>query len=86
MATRTEAFAQAVASMPDLAEVANIAFARPRTLSDLPLPVPASLYAAARDQLESWMRDRGFPVPMAGELAKRRVEHFMLNGTVVVPQ
>ena len=72
--------------MPDLAEVANMALARSKAISDLPLAVPTGLYVAAREQLANRMRDRGFPVPLAGELAKKRIEHFMLNGTVVVPR
>ena len=75
-----------MSEMPDLAEVANMAFSRSRAISDLPLAVPAGLYEAARGQLENQMRNRGFPVPLAGELAKKRIEHFMLNGTVVVPR
>lgn len=64
----------------ELATVANIAMLN---RSDLPIEIPVQLYTQAYGQMEQRMRARGFPVPTAGRL--RGVEHFMLNGQVIVP-
>lgn len=85
-AVKTADELKALDAAPHLAAIANRALQRTPVLATRPLAVPRDLYDVAHTEMEARMRVRGFPVPRDADLETRKVEHFLLNGCVIVPE
>lgn len=73
-----------MADAPHVAEVVRRKSERSACLADRPLAVDQSLWHEARVELETILRDRGWPLVIDDRLAARGIDNFVCYGIPVV--